>query len=55
MRSMGTSAAARPEVAARSGKWVSGPAQADDARAIHALVDARPLLGRKHSREGKNQ
>jgi hypothetical protein len=34
---------------------MSGPAQAGDARAIDALVNARPLLGREHTGEGKYQ
>jgi hypothetical protein len=34
---------------------VSGLAEAGKSRAIDALVDARPLLGREHTGEGKNQ
>src|ERR1035437_2064628 len=43
------------EVAAGSCKRVSGTAQTGGARAIDALADARPLLGREHTGEGKCQ
>jgi hypothetical protein len=34
---------------------VGGLAEAGEARAVDALVDARPLLGREHTGEGKKQ
>jgi hypothetical protein len=43
------------EVASGSCERVSGAAQAGNARAIDALADARPLLGREHTGEGKSQ
>jgi hypothetical protein len=43
------------QVAAGACEGVGGMAQAGDARTIDALADARPLLGREHTREGKNQ
>src|ERR1035441_5029354 len=43
------------EVAARAREGVSGLAQAGKARAIDALGDARPWLGREDTCEGKNQ
>ena len=54
MRSIGRSAGAS-HVPGGTRERVSGFAQAEKARIIDALVEARPLLGRKHSGEGENE